>query len=103
MGLLVVDNQKPGVELDDRLLAHLKVVVFAKFRRHESFGFSWDHASASGGRTSIWFHESIPVKFVFFGGSAPDLNRAWIDELMIAANGASGLQLTKEPPEHQGP
>lgn len=103
MGLLVVDNQKPGVEFDDRLLTHLKVVVFPKFRRYESFGFSWEHPSTGGGRTSIWLHESIPVKFVFFGGSPPDLNRACIDELMIAANGASALQLTKEPPEHPGP
>ncbi len=100
MGHLVIAESSPGIEFDDRLLAHLKVVIFAKFRRHESFAFSWTHGSErGGGRSSIWLSESIPVRFVFAGGKAPSLNRSWIDQLMTSANGSNGLQVSPEPEE----
>ena len=98
MGQLFVGEVAPGIEFDDRLLAHLKVVVFAKFRRNESFGLSWNHGTpGGGGRTSIWLHQSICVRFVFSGARQATLNRTWIDDMMLGANTAAGLLVGVEP------
>jgi hypothetical protein len=97
MGKLVYDSTMT-VEFEDRLLAHLHTVIIAKLRRGEAFAFIWkdDHSSGDG-RTSVWLHPSIPLAFTFYGGRAPQLNRAWIEALMNSANSAHGLQVVPEP------
>ena len=88
-----------SVDFDDRLLAHLQVVMGAKLRRGESFFFSWrDDPFVGGGRSSVWVHPGIPVAFKYFGGTSPVLNRAWVEILTISANSAAGLQIVIEPP-----
>ena len=100
MGHLQIGDSARPIEFDDRLLAHLRVVIFSKFRRHESFPFSWDHGLEKGsGRSSVWLTESIPIRFVFSGGKAPALNRTWLEDLLAASSTAAGLQITKEPEE----
>jgi hypothetical protein len=43
-----------AVEVDDRALAHLKMVMVAKLRRHEPFLLSWENSAAKGsGRESV--------------------------------------------------
>ena len=86
------------VQFDDRALAHLEVVIASKFRRGESFNFSWVKDAAVGsGRTTIWMHPAIPLVYEFEGGRKPSINRAWLEALMQTANSASGLQLVDEP------
>lgn len=100
LGQLQYGDSLPSIDFDDRVLAHLKVVIFAKFRRHESFSFSWDHGTANGsGHSSIWLTAEIPVRFVFTGGRPPSLNRQWAERLMIEANSPSGLRIVPEPSE----
>jgi hypothetical protein len=85
MGKLIYDGI--DVEFDDRVLAHVQIVVAAKLRRGEGFFFSWHDASAIGdGRSSVWLHDSIPLYFKFFGSKSPEINRHWIDSLMLSAN-----------------
>ena len=90
------------VDVEDRALAHLQVVIGNKLRRGESFYFSWaDQASTGGGRTSIWIHPRCSLTFKYFGSKAPQLNPAWIDALSFVANSPSGLRVvpeTTEPP-----
>lgn len=98
MGLLIYANFTPGVEIDDRPLTHLKVVIQAKLRRHESFGFSWNNGvGLGGGRSSVWLDTAIPLRFVFFGSKPLQLNRTWLAELAISANSPAGLYLLPEP------
>jgi hypothetical protein len=100
MGQFVYCESHPGVEFDDRLLAHLKVVIFAKLRRHESFAFSWDHGlEGGGGRSSIWLGPAIPMRFTFSGSKPASLNRTWVEQLMVEANSPAGLQIVPEPKE----
>lgn len=88
----------PPIEIDNRILAHLQVVIFAKFRRHESFSFTWDHGTEHGsGHTSIWLTAEIPVRFVFTGHRFVSLNREWVQKLMVEANCPTGLRLVPEP------
>jgi hypothetical protein len=86
------------VDFEDRTLAHLQIVIGAKLRRGEALYFSWkDDNSLGDGRSAIWLHPAIPLYFKYLGGRFPTINRAWIDELMAAANSGTGLLITPEP------
>lgn len=96
MGLLTYDGIE--VEFDDRLLAHLHVVIVQKLRRGESFCFTWrDELTSGGGRSSLWLHPSIPLHFKFYGSRSPVLNRAWIATLSLSSNSSQGLVVSPEP------
>lgn len=83
---------------DDRVLAHLQIVIVAKLRRQESFAFSWSKSREEGsGRASLWLHPAIPLVFTFHGGRTPTISRAWIDALMSSANSSGGLRIVPEP------
>jgi hypothetical protein len=97
MGTLTYDSTL-SADFDDRILAHLQMVIGAKLRRNESFYFTWkDDTSIGDGRTAIWIHPALPLAFKFFGGRAPTLNREWVEQLMLQANTPAGLILIPEP------
>jgi len=99
MGALIYDGNE--VDFDDRLLAHLHVVIMQKLRRGESFCMSWRDRNDTGGRNSLWLHPSIPLYFRFFGSKQPVINREWIQILVLASNSPQGLVVTPEPePSH---
>jgi hypothetical protein len=85
------------IHIEDRALAHLKVVIATKLRRQESFTLSWKHAeSEPGGRSTIWIHPSIPLRFTFDDPESPSLNAKWIEELMHSVNSTGGILLVDE-------
>jgi hypothetical protein len=97
MGSLMY-GQSLKVDFDDRLLAHLQIVIGAKLRRGETFYFSWkDDQRVGDGRTTIWLHPSIPLVYKYFGSRKPAINREWLMVLDQAANSAGGLQILEEP------
>jgi hypothetical protein len=101
MGTLTYDVVSK-VDFDDRALAHLQIVIASKFRRNESFNFSWvKEPSAGSGRTTIWMHPAIPLVYDFLGSRTPAINREWLNALMETANSPAGLRLVPEPPEQQ--
>ncbi len=104
MGNFVYGTPSMSIEFDDRVLAHLKVVILAKVRRGESFTFSWEYSAAVGsGHSSVWIHPTIPLQFDFFGSKEPRLNRAWVEELVRLSNTPAGLRVTPEPTESEAP
>ncbi|MCU1404655.1 MAG: ATP-dependent ligase, partial [Glaciihabitans sp.] len=59
MGKLIYGHSDVVIDLDDRHLAHLQVVIGAKLRRSESFFFTWKKdAVGDGQRGSIWLEKS---------------------------------------------
>ncbi|GAA1964146.1 ATP-dependent DNA ligase [Microbacterium deminutum] len=102
MGRFVYDSVRNAVEIDDRTLAHLRIVVMHKLRRGESFMFELQMADGSGHR-SFWIHESIPVQFHFYGGCSPHINRRWVEDLINEASSPSGLTILPEPAEPPRP
>lgn len=86
------------VDFDDRLLAHLQLVIGAKIRRGESFFFSWrDDPGVGDGRTTVWVHAAVPMSFKYYGSRMPQISRAWIEALTATANSPMGLQVVAEP------
>jgi hypothetical protein len=98
MGYLIYGPTGTKVEIDDRALAHLKVVMLTKLRRGEGFAFSWDKGAENGsGRDTMWLNPSIGLEFQFEGSRQPSLNKLWLEELMASANSGGGLHIL---PEH---
>ncbi|AJM76787.1 hypothetical protein [Rathayibacter toxicus] len=95
MGLLNYNDRT--FDFEDRILAHLQVVMAVKLKRCEPFFLSWALGRETGsGRQAIWIAASLPLHFEYFGGRPPSLNRAWIERLLCSASSASGLNLSDE-------
>jgi hypothetical protein len=100
VGTIFYGDAATPIEIEDRALAHLKVVIATKLRRGESFTLSWTHPEGQeAGRSTVWLHPSIPLRFVFDDPEPATLSRAWIEELANSANSSGGLMLVSEPPE----
>ncbi len=98
MGTLVYGERRV-IDFDDRLLAHLQIVISAKLRRREGFYMSWREPTAQGsGRVSIWIDPGIPLMFHYENAHALTINRDWLDTLSESSNTASGLMITDEAP-----
>jgi hypothetical protein len=98
VGKLVYGNSDLKIVIDDRVLAHLQIVIVAKLRRNESFLLNWTNEPAVGdGRSSVWLHQAIPLYFVFDSTENPQINRQWLEMLTVAASSAGGLRLVEEP------
>lgn len=79
-------------EFDDRILAHLKVVIVSRLSRQESFLLSWaTEPRAGSGRMSVWIAPSIPLQFRFSGSRPPALNKTWIDVMSRLSHTSRGL------------
>ena len=107
VGTLYYGDSGTPVEIDDRALAHLKIAITTKLRRGESFMLSWRHpGDQPRGRSSLWLHPAIPLRFVFEAVEAPELSREWIEELMRSANSGGGIVIdlsALEAVERTGP
>ncbi|MBI5160723.1 MAG: ATP-dependent DNA ligase [Micrococcales bacterium] len=103
MGRLTYDGIV-SADFDDRLLAHLQLVIGTKLRRGEAFHFSWrDDDSIGDGRTIVWVHPRASLAYKFFGSRPPEINPTWVDALMMTANSATGLRVIPEPSAHRHP
>lgn len=91
MGYLTYGNTTTPFEIDDELMAHLRVVVVTKLRRNESFALTLN--TAEGAVETLWVHASIPLRFTM--EEDVDLQRPVLVSMMDAANSAGGLDLTR--------
>ena len=97
MGTIYYGSDTTPIDIDDRELAHLKVVIATKLRRGESFTVSWQHRDGQPrGRSTIWLHPSIPLRFVFEDPEPAVLSRTWLEELANSANSSGGIMLVSE-------
>ncbi|WP_434970123.1 hypothetical protein [Microbacterium sp. bgisy207] len=97
MGTVYYGGSATPIYIDDLALAHLKVVIATKLRRGESFTVSWQHPDdQEPGRTTLWLHPSIPLRFVFDEPEPPPLSREWIEDLANSANSSGGILLVAQ-------
>ena len=82
------------IDIEDRLLAHLQVVIVNKLRRGEPLLMSWlDSPSIGDGRSAIWLNPSITLYFKFAGSRTPLIDRDWLRALTESAESSTGLIL----------
>ncbi len=97
MGTIYYGGSATPIHIEDRALAHLKVVIATKLRRGESFTVSWQHPDDQPrGRSTIWLHPSIPMRFVFDDPDPTPLSREWIEQLAHSAHSSGGITLVAE-------
>ncbi len=84
-----------SVQFEDRLLAHLHIVILQKFRARQSMVMSWIDGTQTGdGRTVIWLTPTLPIVFRFAGSRAPAIDPAWLTALTASADSSTGLIVT---------
>jgi len=94
MAKLYYGTTAEPIAIDDRMLAHVKVVAATKLRRGESFTLSWTHAADEpGGRSTIWLQPSIPLRFVFESEQPETLDQNLLKRMANDANSSRGLSL----------
>lgn len=97
MGQLIYGGSTAPILIEDRALAHLKVVIATKLRRQESFTLSWVHKDGEApGRSTIWLHPSIPLRFIFDETEAPVLNPERLTALSQTLSSSGGICLVDE-------
>lgn len=95
MGQLFYGQSSDPIDIPDRLLAHLKVVITTKLRRAESFTLTWRHPDGHpAGRSSLWLQESIPLRFVFDEAEPEQLDGTVLQDMAHRATSSSGLLVT---------
>lgn len=93
MGSFVYDRCR-AIEIDDRVLAHLQVVILDKLRRHESFAFD---VYDSKHLVTFWVCQRTPLEFRYGGNRHAALNREWLELLADEAGMHGVLRVVPEP------
>ena len=100
MGFLYYGNNGYAVEINDRPLAHLKIVLLSLLRAGRSVAFCFDTPNdADSGRETLWISPSTEIRFRFNGSRAPHINEQWLKLIIETADASTGLLLMAEPAE----
>jgi hypothetical protein len=92
MGTLYYGAARTPISVDDRLLAHLKVVATSKLRRNESFLVSWDEPPENGsGRGSVFIHPTCDLIYRFDGSRTAELDQELLETMATESMSNRGL------------
>ena len=94
MGTLYYGAARTPISIDDRALAHLKVVATSKLRRNESFLVSWDEPPENGsGRGSIFIHPACDLIYRFDGSRPAELDQELLESMATQSMSTRGLHI----------
>ena len=100
MGFLYYGNNSYAVKIDDRPLAHLKIVLLSMLRAGKSAAFCFDRSTDIGsGWETLWISPTTEIRFRFNGNRAPRINEQWLLLIVATADALTGLRLVAEPLE----
>lgn len=84
-------------DMEDRLLAHLQLIIGVKLRRGENFFMSWRAAdSSSMGRHAVWIDNGVPIHCEYDAQIPVELNMSWAERLADLAAKGGGLIIQAE-------
>ena len=99
MGTLFYGAARTPITVDDRLLAHLKVVTTSKLRRNESFLLSWDEPPENGsGRGSVFIHPTCDLIYRFDGSRPAELDPDLLETMATQSMSNRGLVIEATMP-----
>lgn len=93
MGKLFYGSDPQPIEIDDRLLQYLQVVLSTKLRRGESFTITWTDTDSQHNRTTLWIQPAIAMRFQYSSPDSQRLSGGYLRELADHAALSSGLML----------
>lgn len=102
MGYLHIGQSDFLMAIDDRTLAHLKIVILSSLRAGEGISLTLKRDAGQGsGRETFWINPGTDLRFQFAGSRVPHINRVWLKQMVDACAGGTGLFIMDEPPELQ--
>lgn len=103
MGYLHIGQTGFVTAIDDRALAHLKVVVLSALRKDQRLSLTLSRGTAEGGgRETFWIHPGTDLRFSFLGGRPPRLNPSWLRIMVASCQADTGLYIMDEPAGRPG-
>jgi hypothetical protein len=94
MGKLVYGAIQREITIEDRLLAHLEVVILSRLRRNNAFALRWvERAEVGDGRRTVWVHQDSDLYFEYDDAEQAELDRELLDRLAKAADTNTGINL----------
>jgi hypothetical protein len=93
MGMLKYGTREVVVE--DRVLAHISVVVTQKLRRRESFLLTLPSSDRRMATEAMWISFNSDIGFAYSGNRVPSLNHEWLEQMMTESFSAHGLDLVR--------
>ena len=93
MGKLFYSSDPQAIEIDDRLLQYLQVVLSTKLRRNESFTITWTDTEAAHTRTTLWVQPAISMRFEYASAEPQRRSGGYLRQLADQAAMSSGLML----------
>lgn len=95
MGILYYGASRLAIRVDDRTLAHLRVVATSKLRRNEPFLLSWSNGVDTGsGRESLWMHPASDLVYRFDDETRTRLDTELLDSMMVSSFVSRGIEIT---------
>jgi hypothetical protein len=94
VGTLRYDRSLPAIELPDRVLQHLHIVIARKLREQQRIAINI--ISEKTEPMQVWVDARIPILITYATGVASTINQKWLAELE-ATFSAAGLVLIPEP------
>lgn len=93
MGVLHYGYSFHPIEVDDRLLGHLRFVILDQLRRGDGLALTIDHSHPYGPQhTTVWIHPSIPLRFEFDSSiPEPELDHTLTRAIAAAATTPQGI------------
>lgn len=95
MGTLKYGRPQRNYQVDDRMLAHLAVVLIKKLRGDEAFWFS---ISTADGPVVLCMSGKVPLRFEFVDSRSISINRDWVHAIEQSAHDPLGFRAVDEPP-----
>lgn len=94
MGKLTYGAIQREIEMDDKLLAHIEMIVLSRLRRNNAFALRWiEKIEVGDGRRTIWISPSSDLYFEYDKHEQPELDRVLLDKLAAAADSNLGVNL----------
>lgn len=98
MGYLLYGTSRYHVQIDDRALAHLKVVMLSLMRSSRSFELCLQRSTdMGGGRESFWVCPTTEICFRITAARPHQLNDAWLRAIFATTESPGGLRIVDEP------
>ena len=93
MGTLFFGSARTPLLIDDRLLAHLEIVITSKLRRNEGLLLSWiQPAGDLQRRGTCWITSSTELLYMFDSGDVA-IDRDELERLSVESNSSRGVHL----------
>lgn len=83
------------IPVEDRVLAHIGVVITQKLRRRECFLLTLPSVERHIHSESFWISATTDLVFSYAGNRVPTLNQEWLEAMMTESYSVNGLDLTK--------